>query len=48
MIQWISNMILLDTNIISEMMKPNPAVNVSSWLDQQEVTQLVSAAYSTA
>jgi predicted nucleic acid-binding protein len=33
-------MILLDTNIISEMMKPNPAVNVSTWLDQQEIIQL--------
>ncbi len=33
-------MIILDTNIISEMMKSVPAEKVSSWLDQQEVNQL--------
>src|SRR3990167_9160330 len=33
-------MIILDTNIISEMMKSSPAAKVSGWLDQQEVTQL--------
>jgi predicted nucleic acid-binding protein len=33
-------MILVDTNIISEMMKPSPSASVMAWLDQQEVTQL--------
>lgn len=33
-------MILLDTNIISEMMKPIPDSNVLRWMDRQEVTQL--------
>lgn len=32
-------MILLDTNIISEMMKQSPNPEVLSWLDDQEVTQ---------
>lgn len=31
-------MILLDTNIISEMMKPIPDSNVIRWMDKQEVT----------
>lgn len=33
-------MMLIDTNIISEMMKPIPDVNVMKWLDQQEILQL--------
>ena len=33
-------MILLDTNIISEMMKPIPNTRVIRWIDQQNVTQL--------
>lgn len=33
-------MIILDTNIISEMMKPSPSDNVISWLDQEEVSKL--------
>jgi len=33
-------MILLDTNIISEMMKNYPSPGVIAWLDQQDVTQL--------
>lgn len=33
-------MILLDTNIISELMKKVPSANVINWLDQQDVTQL--------
>ena len=33
-------MIILDTNIISEMMKPSPSRNVILWLDQQETTRL--------
>jgi predicted nucleic acid-binding protein len=31
-------MILLDTNIISELMKPLPAKAVITWLDKQQVT----------
>ena len=41
-------MILLDTNIISEMMKPNPNVRVIKWLDQQNVTQLFITAITIA
>jgi predicted nucleic acid-binding protein len=33
-------MIVLDTNIISEMMKSAPAPNVAAWIDQQLITQL--------
>ncbi len=33
-------MILLDTNVISEMMKKSPSISVMSWIDRQEVTQL--------
>ena len=33
-------MILLDTNIVSEMMKKIPSAKVRAWLDQQEVTRL--------
>ena len=41
-------MIILDTNIISEMMKKSPAVSVMTWLDQQEVTQLFVASITIA
>jgi hypothetical protein len=30
-------MILLDTNVISEMMKQSPSAKVMAWIDQQEV-----------
>lgn len=33
-------MIILDTNIISELMKQIPDTSVIDWVDQQEVTQL--------
>ncbi|MBA2652540.1 MAG: type II toxin-antitoxin system VapC family toxin [Tatlockia sp.] len=33
-------MILIDTNIISEMMKSIPTPNLISWIDQQSVIQL--------
>lgn len=33
-------MILLDTNIISEMMKPSPSTKMMEWIDQQEVIHL--------
>ena len=33
-------MILIDTNIISEMMKPAPDPKVITWIDQQNIMQL--------
>jgi predicted nucleic acid-binding protein len=33
-------MILIDTNVISEMMKISPDSNVAAWLDRQEISQL--------
>lgn len=33
-------MIIIDTNIISELMKANPASSVIAWIDRQETTQL--------
>ena len=33
-------MILLDTNIISEMMRTSPSTNVIKWINHQEATQL--------
>jgi len=41
-------MILLDTNIISEMMKPIPNARVINWIDQQNVTQLFITAITIA
>jgi toxin FitB len=37
-------MILVDTNIISEMMKSAPTVSVTEWIDSQDVMQLYIAA----
>ena len=36
-------MILLDTNVISEMMRPKPAPVVSAWLDQNPEEDLWTA-----
>lgn len=33
-------MIILDTNIVSEMMKQAPSIKVLNWIDQQEATEL--------
>lgn len=33
-------MIILDTNIISEMMRPNPHYNVIAWLDEKDNNEL--------
>jgi toxin FitB len=41
-------MILFDTNIISEMMKPSPSSEVINWLDQQETTKLFISTISIA
>jgi predicted nucleic acid-binding protein len=34
-------MIVLDTNIISELMRPFPSTKVMNWIDQQDATRLV-------
>ncbi len=41
-------MIVLDTNIISELMKPVPDANVVAWLDAQETTHLFVTTISIA
>lgn len=33
-------MIIIDTNVLSEFMRPDPAANVSTWLGQQDGDQL--------
>jgi predicted nucleic acid-binding protein len=33
-------MIVIDTNVISELMKPSPQLSVVKWLDKQDVMQL--------
>lgn len=41
-------MIIVDTNIISEMMKPQPSTPVLQWLDAQEITQLFTTSITLA
>lgn len=41
-------MILLDTNVISETMRPQPAASVAAWLDAQPLETLHLAAISVA
>ena len=41
-------MILLDTNVISELMKPNPDQGVVNWLDSQFVSTLYICAVTRA
>ena len=41
-------MILIDTNIISELMKPNPFEKVIHWLDEQDNMQLFISAVTIA
>ena len=41
-------MILLDTNIISELMKTKPDANVIRWIDQQDVMQLTLSTITIA
>ncbi len=41
-------MIILDTNIISELQKPAPNKNVIAWLDKQEPTNLYLTALTAA
>jgi predicted nucleic acid-binding protein len=41
-------MIIVDTNIISELMKASPSTTMMSWLDQQDVTQLFTTTITIA
>ena len=41
-------MILLDTNILSEMMRPNPSPAVVQWLNEQPVASLYISTITTA
>ncbi|MBP9726825.1 MAG: type II toxin-antitoxin system VapC family toxin [Gammaproteobacteria bacterium] len=41
-------MIILDTNIISELMKPVPNKTVIAWLDQQSILMLYTTSISVA
>ncbi|WP_420628727.1 type II toxin-antitoxin system VapC family toxin [Candidatus Leptofilum sp.] len=41
-------MILLDTNVLSELMKPTPEVNVVRWMDDQLVNTLYISAITRA
>lgn len=41
-------MIIIDTNIVSEVMRPNPNVNVMRWLNQQDINALYITSVSMA
>lgn len=41
-------MILLDTNVVSEAMRPNPDANVLRWLDEQAAESLFLSSISLA
>lgn len=41
-------MILLDTNVLSEFMRPQPAVDVVSWLDAQPAGEVYTSAINRA
>ena len=41
-------MIILDTNVLSELMKPAPAVNVSEWIATQPASRLFITAVTQA
>ncbi len=41
-------MIVLDTNVVSEIMKNSPSIHVLTWLDQQPVNQLFITAITVA
>jgi hypothetical protein len=41
-------MILLDTNVLSEFMRPRPAASVVSWLDEQPAGEVYTSAISRA
>lgn len=41
-------MILLDTNVLSEFMRPQPAASVVAWLDEQPAGEVFTSAVSRA
>ena len=41
-------MILLDTNVLSEFMRPGPSASVVSWLDEQPAAEVYTSAISRA
>ncbi|PVY75472.1 hypothetical protein C8D92_107195 [Tamilnaduibacter salinus] len=41
-------MILLDTNVLSELMRPSPAARVVDWLDQQHARDIAVTAITVA
>ena len=41
-------MILLDTNVLSEFMRPQPATSVVAWLDEQPAGEVYTSAISRA
>lgn len=41
-------MILLDTNVLSEFMRPQPAASVVAWLDEQPADEVYTSAISRA
>lgn len=41
-------MILLDTNVVSELMRPEPTAAVLDWVDRQDATDLYLSAVSAA
>ena len=41
-------MILLDTNVVSETMRPRPSVRVLDWLDAQRITQVFVSSVTQA
>ncbi|MFN4295168.1 MAG: type II toxin-antitoxin system VapC family toxin [Thermoflexales bacterium] len=41
-------MILLDTNVLSEFMRPRPSARIVAWLDKQPATEVYTSAVSRA
>ena len=41
-------MILLDTNVLSEFMRPRPSANVVAWMDEQPADEVYTSAISRA
>ncbi len=41
-------MIILDTNVLSELMRPRPSVQVTSWVDKQPAVELFTTSITEA
>ena len=41
-------MILLDTNVISELMRPTPDANVQAWIDDKDLPEIATTAVNLA